>query len=972
MYRNLPRARLSQNLPLRMKSRSALLRALALFSFLLPLLVRAAEFPYEGSDLPVDPIVKWGRLDNGLRYALMPNHEPKGRASLRLTVAAGSLHEADAQRGLAHFLEHMAFNGSTHFAPGTLVEYFQRLGMSFGGDTNAFTSFDRTVYLLELPDTKPETFEKALTLFSDYAGGLLLQPDEIDKERGIILSEKRARDSIEFRQFVGEFDFLLPETRFVQRIPIGLEDVIKQASRDRFVDFYNTWYRPELITVTVVGDFDPAAVEPQLRKTLSAVAARGPVRPEPNLGRVAATGGAAVRFLPEPEAPAVHIAIETVSPYAYEADTAANRLKYLPRSLALSILNRRFAILAKKEGAPFLSGSISASEQYDFFRNASVELTCKPEQWPAALGVAEQELRRALQFGFEPAELKEAVAQMRNELEQAVRTASTRRSEGLANEIADTFIEKNVFTTPATELALYGPVLDKITAADCLAALRETWNDKLTRRLWVTGNLKLDGDAEKQILAAHEASRAVAVTAPDKIEEAAFAYADFGPAGEVAKKQTVDDLGTTLVEFKNGVRLNLKPTDFEAGRIRLNIRVGGGRLTLPADKPGLDFLASNLLLRGGLGQHSADDLQRILAGHTVGSTFAVGNDAFNFGGATNRADLALQLELLCAYLTDPGYRPEALRQVQRNLGPLYTQIAHVVEGPLQTEVPRLLASGDLRFGLPPQETVAARTDTEVKAWLAPEFARGPIEIALVGDFDPDAALAAVAKTFGALPARAAKPDYDAQRVAKFPAAPVEKQFAVPTEIPKGIVELFWPGNDNRDVHLARRLNLLMNVFADRLRVKIREQMGETYSPDAGASLSDTFRGYGFLAASATVAPDKARAIADAIKTVAVDLHDHGVTDEELDRAKQPALTAVKQSQRTNPYWLTAVLAAAQEYPERLDWSRTRYKDLESITTPELTSLASQYLDPARVCEFISVPEAKPDAKPASTPAAPAK
>jgi zinc protease len=959
-----------------MKSRPALLRVLAFFSFLAPLLALAAEFPYEGSDLPVDPTVKWGRLDNGLRYALMPNHEPKGRASLRLTVAAGSLNESDDQRGLAHFLEHMAFNGSTHFAPGTLVEYFQRLGMSFGGDTNAYTSFDRTVYMLELPDTKPETFEKALTLFSDYAGGLLLQPDEINKERGIILSEKRARDSIEFRQFVGEFEFLLPETRFVQRIPIGLQDVIEKAQRDRFEDFYNTWYRPDLITITIVGDFDPAVVEPQLRKILSPVAARAPARPAPNLGRVDATGGATVRFLPEPEAPAVHIAIETVSPYAHEADTAANRLKYLPRSLALSMLNRRFAILAKKDGAPFLSGTVGATEQYDFFRNASVEMTCKPEQWRAALGVGEQELRRALQYGFEPAELKEAAARMRNELEQAVRTASTRRSEALANEIAETFIERNVFTTPATELALFGPALDKITPAACLAALRETWSDQLTRRLWVTGNLKLEGDAEKQIAAAYAASHAVTVTPPEKIAEAVFAYTDFGPAGDVAKKQTVDDLGTTLVEFKNGVRLNLKPTDFEAGRIRLSVRVGGGRLTLPADKPGLDFLASNLLLRGGLGKHSADDLQRILAGHTVGSTFAVGNDAFNFSGATDRADLLLQLQLLCAYLTDPGYRPEALRQVRQNLGPLYTQIAHVVEGPLQTEVPRLLASGDPRFGLPPQEAVTARTDTEVKSWLTPEFAHGAIEIAIVGDFDPAAAIAAVAKTYGTLPARAPKPGYDAQRVAKFPAAPVEKEFTVPTEIPKGIVQLFWPGTDNRDVHRARRLNILMSVLEDRLRVKIREEMGESYSPDAGASLSDTYWGYGFLGASATVAPDKARVIADAIKAVAVDLHDHGVTNDELERAKQPALTAVKQSQRTNPYWLGAVLASAQEYPEHLDWSRTRYQDLAGITAPELTELAKEYLDPARTCEFISVPALSPSngpvAKRDAKPAAPAK
>jgi zinc protease len=932
-----------------------------LLTLVLPWSARAATFPFEGSDLPVDPAVKWGRLDNGLRYALLPNHEPKGRASLRLTVAAGSLNEAEDQRGLAHFLEHLAFNGSTHFPPGTLIEYFQRLGMSFGGDTNAYTSFDRTVYQLELPDTKAETFAKALTLFADYGGGLLLEGASIEKERSIILSEKRARDSIEFRQFVGEFEFLLPESRFPQRIPIGLEPVITTAQRDRFVDFYNTWYRPELCTVVVVGDFDPAAVEPQLRQLLAPLAARGPARPAPSLGRVDTVNGVVARLLPEPEAPAVHIAIETVTPYAYEADTAANRLKYLPRALALSMLNRRFEILQKKEGAPFLSGSVGVTEQYDFMRNASVELTCKPEQWRAALAAGEQELRRAVQFGFQPAELKEAVARERNDLEQAVRTAATRRSERLANELAGTFIERNVFTQPAVELALFSPALDRVTPADCLAALREAWDEKIGRRLFITGNLALE-DAARQIVEAFAASRAVAVAPAEKLADAAFAYTDFGPAGEVASTRTVADLDISLVEFKNGVRLNLKPTDFEAGRIRISVRVGAGRLIEPADKPGLGFLTSNLVLPGGLGKHSADDLQRLLAGHTVGTNFGLANDAFVFNASTNRADLPLQLELVCAYLTDPGFRPEAMRQVEKNLGPFYAQLAHVVEGPLQTEAPRLLANGDRRFGFPAQENLTARTVDEAKAWLAPEFAHGALEIAIVGDLDPAAAIAAVARTFGALPARAPKPAYEAERKVAFPAPPLALNYTVPTEIPKGLVQIFWPATDNRDVHVARRFNVLASVFEDRLRLKLREQLGGTYSPEVNSNLSDTFRGFGFLAAQATVAPSQARLMADAIKAVAADLQKHGVTDEELVRAKQPVLTAIRASQRTNPYWLGTVLAAAQEFPERIEWSRTRVSDIDSITAAELTDLAARYLDPARANEFISVPEEKPAAQ----------
>lgn len=943
-----------------MKIRPAFLRAAFALSLFAPLAVAAANFPHDGSDLPVDPAVRWGRLDNGLRYAILANKEPKGRASLRLTVAAGSLHETEEQRGLAHFLEHMAFNGSTHFPPGTLVEYFQRLGMSFGADTNASTGFDRTIYLLELPDTHDATVEKGLNLFADYAGGLLLLPEEIDRERGIILSEKRARDSVEFRQFVGEFEFLLPESRFIHRIPIGTAEVIQGAPREQFADFYDAWYRPELMTVVAVGDFDPAAIEAHLKAALSGVTSRGPARPVPSFGRVNQVEGVVARLLPEPEAAAVNVAIQTITPYAWEADTAANRLKYLPRNLALQMLNRRFSVLAKKEGAPFLGGGVGVTEQFNFFRNSSVELTCKPGQWAAALAVGEQELRRALQYGFQPAELKEAVAGLRNQLEQAVQTAATRRSPSLAAALVDDFLDRNVFTHPATELALYAPALDQVSVADCLAALRHYWDEQTGRRLWVTGNLTLD-NPEATIIAAYQASRAVAVNPPEKLEEAAFAYTDFGPAGTVVQTDQVADLGVTLVRFANGVRLNLKPTDFEAGRIRLNVRVGGGRLTEPEAKTGLAFFAGNTFTLGGLGRHSIDDLQRVLAGKTLGNQFRIGNDSFDFAGTTNRQDFLLQVQLLCAGLTDPGFRPEALRQFEKGVEVFYTRLGNTVEGPLQTEVPRLLADGDPRFGVPPKERVTAYTLADAKAWLTAEFARAPVEIAVVGDFDPADVITAVAATFGALPERAAKPGYEAQRQARFPTTPLTRQYTVPTEIPKGLVQLFWPATDNRDVKLARRLNMLSSVFEDRLRIKLREEMGGTYSPNAGSSLSDTYRGYGFLTANASVAPAEARQIADAIRAIAADLHTGVVTDDELIRAREPILTSIRQSQRTNPYWLGNVLAAAQEEPQRLEWSRTRISDIESITATELTELAHRYFDPAKVSEFISVPLEKPAA-----------
>jgi zinc protease len=940
-----------------------------------PLLAFAADFAHETSDLPADPAIRWGRLDNGLRYALLRNVEPRGRVSLRLAIRVGSIYENENQRGLAHFLKHMAFNGSTHFPAASVVGFFQRLGMEFGGDTNASTGFDRTFYQLELPDARPSTLREGLTFFADVAGGLSLDRDKITKERGIILSERRARDSVDLRTFLAELEFLVPDTRFPQRLPIGTEDVIRHAPRERFTEFYDAWYRPERMAVVITGDVEPDAVEPLVREIFGPLAPRGPALPEPRLGTVTAPDSVEATLHPESEAGSVTVALETVAPYAFEPDTAAQRLSYLPRSLALQMLNRRLGILAQKEGAPFLSGIVGVTEQFDFFRNASIELNCRPDQWTAALAVAEQELRRALEHGFQADELAEAVAGMQNGLEQAVRTAATRHSAALADKLANGLLDRSVPTHPTADLALYAPALGQVRPEDCTAALRAVWHEAPGRKIFVTGNLSLPR-ASRDIAAAYAASRRTAVTPPPRTATAAFAYTDFGKPGKVAQTQAVEDLDATLLRFKNGVRLNLKATDFEAGRIRVSVRVGGGTLTQPPDRAGLGLLANVAFTPGGLGRHSVDDLQRLLAGKTVGLGFGAQDDAFTFSGATNRDDLLLQLQLFCAYLTDPGYRPESLRQVHKGAEQLYARLEHTPDGPLQLQAARLLASGDERFGLPPQDVILSRSLDELKAWLAPQFAKGAIEIAIVGDLDPDATIAAVARTFGALPKRKDKPDYEKARRVALPARPIVKQYTVPTEIPKGVVQLYWPATDARDARVARRLRLLADVFSDRLRVKIREEMGGTYSPTASTDLSETYPGYGYIVAGATVAPDEAYTVADAVRAVAGAMQDQGVTGEELERAKQPLLTALRESARTNPYWLTAVLASAQEFPQRLDWCRSRYTDIDSITPAELSELAQQYLPPARASEFIVLPalsssngsetplgEAKPDAGP---------
>jgi zinc protease len=918
----------------------------------------AIAFPQQESDLKPDPAARFGRLENEVRYVVLSNHEPRDRASLRLLILAGSLNEKEDQRGLAHFLEHMAFNGSTHYPPGTIVEFLQRMGMSFGADVNASTSFDRTIYRLELAHADNTTLLEGMRVFSDYARGLLLIDEQIDKERGVILSEKRASDSAGYRNFVAEFEGMLGTTLLPRRLTIGLPEVITKARRERFTDFWNTWYRPEKMVVVAVGDFgDQGAVEKIVRDGFANLRARAPIRRNPELGKLAKFEGVRPIFHAEPETAATNISIRSITPYSHEADSAARRQDRLRRTLVLAMLNRRFSILGKREDAPFSFASAAVSEQFDFFRDASVHLLCKSEQWAAALALGEQELRRAIEHGFTAGELSEASANLDNQLEQASKSANTRHSNALADRIVGQLLIGEVFITPADELALLKPALHVITPADCQAALRKDFGGNGSF-VAVTGNAQIPGDATAAIALAYEQAHAVAVTPPDADLKMAWGYTDFGPPGTIAKREHIADLDLELVTFENGARLNLKRTNFEAGRINLMASVGDGTITEPVAQRGVALLARGTFLVGGLGKHSADDLRQLFAGKNVGWQFSPELDTLQLSGRSTPDDLLLQLQLLAAELSDPGYRPEALRVAHKGLEQFYLSLNHTVNGPLATEVANLLANGDPRFGVPKEEIMMARTIDEVKAWLTPQLARGPLEVALVGDLDIEASIAAAARTIGALPRREAKPALPELKKVTFPAQPFTKSYVIDSEIPKGAVFVYWPTDDLFDARRGRRLNLLADILQDRLRVRVREAIGGTYSPRAQNNSSDVFPGYGYMAVSIDIDPAMAGKISDLAVEIADELKQKGVTDDEFKRAREPTFSAATQSMRDNTYWLPRVVARAQEKPERLDWTRMRLADIEAIRPAEISALAAKFLGRERASRATILPATK--------------
>ena len=905
-------------------------------------MLASAEWAHDASDLAPDPSVIYGRLENGMGYVLMENDTPTGTAAIRMHIDAGSTAEADDQSGLSHFLEHMAFNGSTNVPEGEMIKILERYGLAFGPDTNAFTSFDQVQYMLDLPSVEEEVIDTGIFIMRETAGNLLLDADAIDRERGVIKSEERARDTYGLRNLVDELEFLAPDTILKDRLPIGDLEVIATAPRERFVDIYNKYYRPERVTFVMVGDFNAADIEAKIKDTFGDWEGAGDEGGDPDLGDIKTDRGLQANFFYDPDVPTT-ISVNYVKPYQKQADTADQRKEDLILSIGNGIVSRRLAKLARQEDAPFLSARAGNVDYYSVANVSSIDLTATPDTWEAALGVAEQELRRAIEHGFLESELKEQLANIRTGIENGVDRAETRESTALASQLANSVNNMRVFTTPQSGLERFNTYADEITVEMVHKAFVEQW--KGTEPLiHMSNNVEID-DAEEKILAAYKASTTVDVAAPEETGAAEFGYTDWGTPGEVVMDERIEDLDIRTIKFANNVRLNVKKTDFEEGVVRVSLRVGGGELEMVDAPDGLSILAGNYYTAGGLGKHSADELQTLLAGKTVTTGFGVGADSFGSYGRTNAEDLELQMQLWAAFLTDPGFRPEGEAQWKQAISVFMPQLDATPSGIAQRDVGRILASGDTRFGYGSEADLAARTYAELKPYLERVASEAAIEIAIVGDVEEDAAIAAVANTFGALPERRAEAlAFTEARNVRFTDqrepialrhAGLEKQAMAMT---------YWKADDGFDHKTSAVQGLLRAIMRLELTDKLREELGATYSPWAGNTASELYPGYGYIFASSEIEPKDIERVHAAIDEIARQMAEGAITEDQLQRARKPILEGMEEAEEDNGSWI-GLIDEAQSLPGDLDRWRNDEAVYSAITVEELTAAASKYFTP---------------------------
>jgi len=912
---------------------------------------QAPAWPQQASDLPADPDVRFGTLPNGMRYAIRRNATPPGGASLRLRIDAGSLHESEEQRGLAHFLEHMVLNGTTNVPEGEFVRRLERHGLRFGPDTNASTDFRQTVYKLDLPRTDAETVDTALFLLREVAGEATLAAAAIDAERGIIQSEERTRATPQFRILVDELGYMLPGQLLPGRIPIGQPGVIAGARRERFAEFYNAYYRPERATLVAVGDFDLDGMERKIRALFGTWRGRGAPGRDPDLGRVAARGGQA-RVHVEAGAPA-RVSLAWVRAPDLRPDNAATREARLVEQLALQILNRRLErIAATQTPAPFIAGVSIRTTLADSADITQLLAVTQPGQWQAGLNVIEAEQRRLALHGVTDAELAREIQQLRTALTAAAAGAATRQSAALAEGLVATVDQDDVFTAPAENLRRFEQAAAAITPARVNAAARAVFaGDPL---LYMTSPTPIEG-SETALLAAWRTAHAVPVTAGAAQQAQAWPYTAFGTPGIVAERRELAGLGATAVRFANGVRLTVKRTAFADDQILVSVRAGNGRQDFASDRPSPEWALPSAFIAGGLGRISQEDMREALAARSYGAELLVGDDAFQLIGGTRPEDFALQMQVLAAYVSDPGWRPTGWERMRGYSGTLQDQAATTPGGVFGRDSGRLLHDGDRRWATPSREEMAASSIADARAVLDRALGRGPIEIVVVGDVDIEEAIRQAAATFGALPARA-ETAAGAPRM-RFPAGTAEPvRLTHGGRADQGLAYIGWPtAGLYADTGQARTLDLLSDVFELRLIQKIREEQATTYSPQSGHAASPAFADYGILSAQIEARPEALAGFLRDAEAIAADLRERPISADELQRALRPRVETLQRQRNGNPWWLLA-LGRAQTDPRVAASIAAQIGQYEGITAADLQRAARTFLQPGRAWKLVVVPQ----------------
>jgi len=900
---------------------------------------------------PADPRVVFGQLSNGLRYAILANDTPHGAVSFRLRIAVGSADEMPDQGGYAHLVEHMMFRGTTNVPDGEFERSLEQMGLAMGSDTTAFTYPETTVYGLDFPPSAQSTTTTGMFLLREIADRAQIMPAPLAIERGVVLSEKRVRDTAALRMENARFDFLLPGLP-VARPTVGTIGTIGNATAERLRDFYHRHYRPERSVLIVVGNVVPADVEADIKARFSDWKPAMPAPPSVSGGIRAR--GPEVRIFTDRGA-SKYARIDWQAPYDARPDTYARQADYLADTLVFEILNSRFLRAAAAPDAPFVGASVGGEALFHAAMDTGIGVMPLEGKLRPAIAAILAEQKRLVRFGVSQAEYDRAVARIRARLAEGAGAADTRGSSDLANALVQSFDSDTIFVTPRQNQADIERLLRSMGVADVNRAAKRVFSGS-GPLLFVSDTSMPEGGAPA-LKATLKAAMAAPVTPRGGAAMVTWPYTNFGTPGRIVDRKELPDLGVTVVRFANGTTATVRPTP-GTGQVLFNLAFGAGISGLPEGRDHALWLLNQTpqtFALGGLGKADVADINDALFGKTVGASLVSAQDRFHLTGRTRPEDMEAEAQLLTAYLVDPAYRPRALRDAISSIRSARTQLSASVPLTAARDMPFLLHDRDPRWrGTPGEADVKATTNGDLPAMIAPALA-GPVNMVIVCDMDVERAMKIAQSTVGALPQRGPRP---ATRDFHFPAPSAEPVVeTVPGAAQQGMALAAWPtAGFTASMENSRAIQVLSQVIKARLTAGLRERDGLTYSPDTFVDQTVSQPHYGVIGAQVELAPDKADTFFAELEAIVQDLARTPIKPDELARARTPMVDNSQRNFAFADYWADA-LAGSDGDPAYFQMIRTKVPDLLKVTAADVQRMAQLYLASRKPFRFVVRPGA---------------
>jgi zinc protease len=860
--------------------------------------------------LPIDPAVRTGRLPNGIRYFIRENQRPAGRVAMRLAVDAAAIQEEPDQRGLAHFLEHMAFNGTEHFKPGELVSFLESIGARFGPHVNASTSFDETIYMLEIPTDREGYVDRGMLVLRDFAAGISLLPAEVEKERGVVLEEWRGRLGAGSRLTDKQLPVIFQGSRYAERLPIGLPEVLQKAPRERLLAFYQQWYRPDRMAVVVVGDIPAAEAERLITRHFAPIpAAKGAVAEVDTT--VPAHKDTLINMATDPEAQGWSVSVA----FKHKADqdaTVRGYRKSLAENLLSQMFNLRLRDIARRPTAPFIGASAGTSSIGRSLELFELEAVVPEGRITEGLGALMTEAKRVQQFGFSADELARAKAALLAGYERAYKERETSESASYANEYVRHFLQQEPIPGMEFEYRIAATYLPTISADEIAALAKELITEENRVVLGVAPEKKeVPPPAVETLRAAIDR----ATTAP--VERWAEATAgrelvEKPPApGKVASKRSVPEIGATVLTLSNGVEVWLKPTDFKNDQVVFSAYAPGGTSLASERDYKSASLASAMVGVGGMGGLNPVDLSKLLSGKIAQASPGVGDYQSVVSGSSTPGDLETALQLNYLAHTAPNLTPEVLELLKRRLAASLQNRDQNPRAVFGDKVEQVNTSNHYSAApLTAADVPDLSLDTMRSFYQARFGNAADFTYFFVGAFTEAGITPLLEKWVASLPSTGKKTAAARDMGVRFPAAVVKDEVKKGKEPASQTLLSFYadPGFDEFEMH---RLRAATSVLSIRLRDILREELGGTYGVSAGFTSDPPIKGSGRVQIQFGSSPDNVDKLVAATLKEIERLKHEGPSAEDVSKVKELERRDLETNAKQNAYWLGSMQTVHQ-------------------------------------------------------------